>query len=520
MKRLLTRACAKIARFFWSWGFLKFVLVSVTLIILLYAEEDWRGARAWAATKAEWEAKGESFDFNRLIPPPVPDDQNLAALPLFKMEPDPDPKNKGHLAPLALQRALRNDLPGNNLFIPHVGNWQEGQLPDMKKFPEIIAADYAEAFKTAPPPNDSLAQFDALYPFVADLRTAAATRPFCRFQIDYLSRPPAMDFIWLISEQIHVAKVVDFHAVLAFAAHKPDLALEDIKTNLKLISGLRQQPFIVSGLVAIGMIAISENAIYDGLALHSWNDAQLADLQNELSKVDFLSDCQRAMRGEIGVTIPAFDNLKAKRPRLADELKSFYETPEAKLESWGYLPNFWADGWLDLWKVQAVNFNLNAVRFVDPKARLVFPKTVNQFTAEVAQRQGRWEAYAPWNLFADAAAGSIANAVSQFARIQVRIDEARIACALERYRLAHKAYPDTLDALVPACADELPHDIMNGQPYHYRLRPDGTFLLYSVGWNQTDDGGKVVFKYNNPSGLIDYTQGDWVWPTPQLNPQK
>jgi hypothetical protein len=35
----------------------------------------------------------------------------------------------------------------------------------------------------------------------------------------------------------------------------------------------------------------------------------------------------------------------------------------------------------------------------------------------------------------------------RLARLQVGIDEARIACALERYRIAHRAYPDSLQAL-------------------------------------------------------------------------
>src|SRR5277367_1685319 len=95
----------KLLRFFWSWGFLKFLLWTATLIILFYAEEDWRGARMWAATKAEWEAKGESFDYNKFIPAPIPDDQNLGAIPLFKMEPDPE--NGGYLSPLALRKAIK-----------------------------------------------------------------------------------------------------------------------------------------------------------------------------------------------------------------------------------------------------------------------------------------------------------------------------------------------------------------------------------------------------------------------------
>ncbi len=458
-------------------------------------------------------AKGESFDFNRLIPPPVPDDQNLAMIPLFKLE--PDPKNKGNLVPLALQRALRDDLPGNNLNIPHSGNWQEGRLPDMEKIRKVVATDYFEAFQTASPSNDALAQFDALYPFIADLRMASASRPYCRFPHDYPPQPP-YDFLRMVTVQIQIAKTLNLHAVLALDAHKPDLALEDIKANFKLIAGLRQEPFLVSGLVAIGMTAINgKGAIYDGLVRHSWDDAQLADLQNELAKADFLSDYQHVLRGEVGIAIPSYDNLKSNRPRLADVFKTHdenkYQHPKPKSESWNYFPNLWADGWLDLWKVRAVNFELNAVSFVDPKARLVFPIKVDEVASAIEQRQHRWDAYAPWNILSGAAVGPIDNAVLQFSEIQVWIDEARIACALERYRLAHGAYPESLDALAPASIDELPRDIMNCQPYHYQFRPDGTYLLYSVGWNQTDDRGKVVYKKDAPM-QIDYKGGDWVWP--------
>ncbi len=67
----------------------------------------------------------------------------------------------------------------------------------------------------------------------------------------------------------------------------------------------------------------------------------------------------------------------------------------------------------------------------------------------------------------------------------------QIACALERYHLAHGEYPETLDALMPQFMEKMPHDIIGGQPLHYRRTDDGKFLLYSVGWNETDDGGQV-----------------------------
>jgi hypothetical protein len=37
-------------------------------------------------------------------------------------------------------------------------------------------------------------------------------------------------------------------------------------------------------------------------------------------------------------------------------------------------------------------------------------------------------------------------------------------------------------------------------------------MLYSVGWNETDDGGVVVTKSNPPRLVVD--QGDWVWRYP------
>ena len=88
---------------------------------------------------------------------------------------------------------------------------------------------------------------------------------------------------------------------------------------------------------------------------------------------------------------------------------------------------------------------------------------------------------------------------------------ARVAIALERYRLAHGEYPDSLDALAPQFMEKIPHDIINGEPLHYRL-DDARFVLYSVGWNERDDGGTVGLTKN---GNVDPDKGDCVWRYPE-----
>jgi hypothetical protein len=42
------------------------------------------------------------------------------------------------------------------------------------------------------------------------------------------------------------------------------------------------------------------------------------------------------------------------------------------------------------------------------------------------------------------------------------------------------------------------------------LNGDGTYLLYSDGWNEKDDGGVVVMRKDDPK-KVDAKEGDWVW---------
>lgn len=116
----------------------------------------------------------------------------------------------------------------------------------------------------------------------------------------------------------------------------------------------------------------------------------------------------------------------------------------------------------------------------------------------------------PWNLLA-LDSSDLRSDGRKFAYGQNSINMARVACALERYHLAHNEYPETLDALAPQFIAQIPHDVIGGKPLHYSRKDDGKFLLYSIGWNETDDGGQIgLSKYD----YTDTTKGDWIWPSP------
>ena len=74
-------------------------------------------------------------------------------------------------------------------------------------------------------------------------------------------------------------------------------------------------------------------------------------------------------------------------------------------------------------------------------------------------------------------------------RHQVDNDFSQLVLALEAYRIKQKAYPARLADLAPKYIPKLPRDRFSDTDYIYR--PEGSgYILYSVGRNGKDDGGK------------------------------
>jgi hypothetical protein len=92
------------------------------------------------------------------------------------------------------------------------------------------------------------------------------------------------------------------------------------------------------------------------------------------------------------------------------------------------------------------------------------------------------------------------------------------AIALKRYQLKHGSYPASLSDLTPKFIPSVPRDPIDGKSLRYRLMPNGSFLLYSIGDNGRDDGGDGSFGRKSsdypPSIWFEPDLLDWVWPQP------
>jgi hypothetical protein len=83
--------------------------------------------------------------------------------------------------------------------------------------------------------------------------------------------------------------------------------------------------------------------------------------------------------------------------------------------------------------------------------------------------------------------------------------KAGLACRI--YRQKYGRYPENLAALVPELSDSEPIDPFTGKPLIYKME-NGELLIYSLGSNEKDDGGRGTYMITQ---LVMEKDDDWTW---------
>lgn len=493
----------------------------VTLIALAYAEEDWRAKYDWEKFKHEWQAKGESFDRQSVVPASVPDDQNFALTPIVftcygsmltrngKEIPYKDrPKNFINRLQMSVVRD-DDDWPTN-------GNWQKSQLTDLRPWQSYYRklAATTNLFPVTPQPQSpaadvllALSKYDAT---IEEVRQASQL-PYARFPLEYDKDYPGAILLPHLASLKRLSQTLELRAIAELQNGQSDKALDDIKLILRLTDSIRGEPFLISQLVRIAMCQIALQPIYEGLAEHEWLEAQLVELDSELAKLDFLSDYKLAMRGEMVLCqAGTFDYLRKNPEQILNWGNNFMggNPPLFARLICHLIPSAW-------FYRNELNCTRAIVKYYLPQAdvdqAMVSPSSVRRADAAIARETKHANLY---NIFERIMLPGLSGAVERFVYGQNAANIARAAIALERYHLEQGNYPDSLDALELVFIKQLPDDIISGRPLHYHPTSDRQFVLYSVGWNERDDGGVVVLRKDSKPPTVNINQGDWVWRYP------
>ncbi|MBI3876089.1 MAG: hypothetical protein HY300_09075 [Verrucomicrobia bacterium] len=510
--------------FVWRW--LRRALIGLAVLVTLLAvcctEENIRGKRAWNRFKAGWEAKGERFDLASVIPPPVPDAENFAMTPL--LAPLLDYTNapvKGRSFPRgpnqwrdtnAFQRL--NDLdvlgkggPKGDGTSWHVWSWREGKFWNLKVWQEHYRAqtNFPSAPQPQSPGEDVLLAMSKFDKEMDELRTASL-RPHSRFPIHYEDNFSALLPHLAVLKKFAV--VARLRALAELELGHNDAAFADVQFCLRLADTMKTEPLLISSLVRIAELEIALQPIWEGLARHRWSEAQLIELDRQLASVDLLAEYQRSIRGERNLGLEGIEMMR-KAPRfMAAVLDDESGSGSGNAAFFLLTPG----GWFEHNKVAIAGMYQDLLLpTVDAKTQRIDP---SQMRANTLKANEMFNGFHPYRILAKLLLPALEKASEKFARMQTAVNEARIACALERYRLKRGEFPEKLDALVPDFMARVPHDIINGEPLHYRRTSDGQFVLYSVGWNMKDDGGEVAFLKSDKTGRtngLNFLEGDWVW---------
>jgi hypothetical protein len=519
-------------RCFFCWRNFKRLLFGTacfaTLVALFYAEEDWRGWHAWNKFKHEWEAKGEHFDFASVVPPPVPDDENFALTPvvassyLFILDKNGhriNPQNTNVVNQLGM--TIYGDDDWKNY--PTNGCWAKRTKTDLNEWQRYyrLVATRTNVFPLPAEPQSpaadvlqALSKYDSV---IEELREASRL-PGSRFPLNYDTECPAAILLPHLAALKKCSQVLQLRSLAELQNGQSEKALADVKLALQLTDKIRTEPFLISHLVRIAMVQIMLQPVWEGLSEHQWSEEQLVALDAELAKLDFLADYDFATRGERGCDIGIIEYF-----RHAQNIFHALVNLTGEGEGSGYFDFGYAmlahgpSGWFDQNELKICRFFARRyLSAVDSKERIFSPAAIRTADAAIDPEFGRRN---PYNMLGRLLMPALGSWARKCACAQSSVDLARTAIALERYRLVHGEFPESLDALAPQFIAKLPHDIIGGQPLHYRRDPpspgsgaaSGQFVLYSVGWNETDDGGEVGFKKD---GSVDINQGDWVWRYP------
>ena len=512
---------------------LLFVLACfIALVILFYAEEDFRGWHAWNKFKQQEEAKGENFNHFSFAPPSVPDEQNFALTPIvansYNWLLDKNGKKlktpkTNYVDRLSMNRESYGsiDSPTNYAY------WAKSKMTDLEEWQNYYRAIAAKTneFPVASTPQSpaadvllALSKYDS---DIEEIRKASAL-PYSRFPLYYSSDHPFEELLLPhLAPLKRCSQVLELRASAELENGQSDKALNDVKLMFHLIGSIQNEPFLISHLVRIAMTSIALQPVWEGLVKHKWSDAQLAELDRALAPLNFLNDYEFAMRNERAGAILEIDSMRRHRDykrteilfsgmQFADENEPSIEySAPSKISAILFCPlgiYLMPDGWYFANELTVAEMHQQCfLPVINTNLQVVMPKIRNDANEYFKKLNP-----GPWNGIALFSA-DLRSCGRKFAYGQNSINMARVACALERYRLAQGEYPETLDALAPQFIAQIPHDVIGGQPLHYRRTDGGKFLLYSIGWNETDDGGQIgLTEY----GFSDTTKGDWVWPNP------
>lgn len=325
-----------------------------------------------------------------------------------------------------------------------------------------------------------------------DLAMDAAALP-CLHQ-DLWDDPTAATGVIQVAPMIKMIQVTKLLAVeaLLHADRGEDLAaMEECRSGMRLARLVMDEPSLINALIAVAVMkqmSVSFGRIVSGRdidqkTLASWIGE--LDPQSWRSRFVKAVPVERANSLEVGLRIIKGD---------AAAIKPFsgLDGPNSRFWSWLVRPALKSEL---LWLQKA--FEDMGIVSILPyfEQREILTKTSQRLVS--SPRYSRMIGA----LFPDFHSSFLREATLEAVMLTTQVG---LICKIYKARTGR--YPEKLEALVPDFLREVPIDPFTGKPLVYKI-VNGELLIYSLGSNQKDDGGRS----SAVTQLVMEKDDDWTW---------
>jgi len=475
--------------------------VTVTLCVLAIIVAGWlfferkRGQAALRSYEKQLLAKGEKLRFSEVMPP-VPRGENKA-VELVNLY-----FQTGAVLTANSPPSMRCIVPGKAWVVTRESEWFDKKVGKVTW--EHVRTDLERN-------RDVLNQLRAL-----------VRAPVLRYPLQYRGVSTLLPHLarqkgaaqWLSGSVLHKVHIGDIKG-----------AVDDIESTILLTRVTADEPFLISQLVRVAVIAIAVGDCWPLLQSNSLSETELARLQQIFERVDPIGPMVLGLQGERAMGRDTVDMIRTAQVNVEDLIGPGWgvdEEDNLPLDSvpYGNELQGLVRGYV-IYPAWRFAFSYEDEKHLFEEMQRIIEGTraanIEQSAALLGSLDKRLRDKAKpggdfrsWRYFVTSLImPGNAKAASRAFRAKSQCNIAVAAIALKRYYLRHKKYPGRLAELVSEFVSEVPIDYMDGKPLRYRL-DGGQFVLWSVGPDAKDGGGASNSKPN-----FGWLQGDDdVWPQP------
>jgi hypothetical protein len=315
--------------------------------------------------------------------------------------------------------------------------------------------------------------------------------------------------------------------------HRGDMAaaVTNVRAMLAIARGMEEEPLAISQLVRLAIVQISQAATWELLQSPGLTDAQLASLQSDWAELEFVHAAENALAMERAMGIETLEGMRASHSKF----RSFFGTGpitgagdlletavgETKTVMWQFSWSY-SDEQRMLQGYQEMLAAVRLARAGQPLATVLRQQDGRLAALGFKPAKGDfgwWSgdsnpAHLDLHSIFSESIVSMRGLIKRVMEVEAARQLTVTAIALKRFQRRHGNNPPDLNVLTPEFLSYVPRDPVDGKALRYRLNPDGTFLLYSVGEDGEDDGGDPSPAASSKASVAWLKGRDFVWPWP------